>query len=130
MRNQKSQNGVGLIEVLVTALILSTALMAVAALQTRSLQYNGSAYLRSQANIIAYDILEQLRILSDTGWFEVGGAVVQPNVDQLVSVLPDGEGDVACAGRTCTVSISWAEPVEGDDEGDAEKATFEYVSRI
>ncbi|MDO6748279.1 type IV pilus modification protein PilV [Gilvimarinus sp. 1_MG-2023] len=130
MNNQKNQLGVGLIEVLITALILSTALMAVAALQTRSLQYNGSAYLRSQANIVAYDILEQLRILSDAGWFEEGGAIVQPDVDQLVSVLPGGEGDVDCAGRICTVSISWDEPIEGDVEGEAEQTTFEYVSRI
>lgn len=130
MKNLKSQLGVGLIEVLVTALILSTALMAIAALQTRSLQYNSSAYLRSQANIIAYDILDQLRLLSDTGWFEVGGAIVQPDVDQLVSVLPGGKGAVDCNGRSCTVSISWREPVEGDTASEAEEATFEYTSRI
>lgn len=130
MKSLKSQSGVGLIEVLVTALILATALMAVAALQTRSLQYNSSAYLRSQANIIAYDIFDQLRILSDTGWFEVGGAIVEPDIDQLVSVLPGGEGEVDCDGRTCTVSISWSEPVEGEDAGEAEEATFEYTSRI
>src|SRR5690625_6652352 len=54
--------GVGLIEVLVTLIILSTALLTLTALQTRSLQFNHSAYLRSQANNFAYDILERVRI--------------------------------------------------------------------
>ena len=56
------QQGAGLIEVLVTVLILGTSLLALAALQSRSLQYNHSAYLRSQANILAYDILDRVRI--------------------------------------------------------------------
>src|SRR5690625_2050477 len=53
--------GVGLIEVLVTLIILSTALLTLTALQTRSLQFNHSAYLRSQANNFAYDILDRDR---------------------------------------------------------------------
>ena len=37
------ERGVGLIEVLVTLLILSTTLIALSALQTRSLQFNQGA---------------------------------------------------------------------------------------
>ncbi|MDO3384883.1 type IV pilus modification protein PilV [Gilvimarinus sp. SDUM040013] len=129
MNNLKKQCGVGMIEVLITALILSTGLMAIAALQTRSIQYNSSAYLRSQANIIAYDILDQLRAGSASEWD--GGAIVEPdNVDDLVSILPDGEGAIECVTRVCTVSITWTEPVEGGVEGEGEEATFEYTSRI
>lgn len=128
MKNIKTQSGVGLIEVLVTALILSTALMAIAALQSRSLQFNGSAYLRSQANIIAYDVLDQMRTLSASEWD--GGAVAEPDVDVLAATLPEGKGEVSCEGRVCTVSITWREPVEGEEAGDAEETTFEYTSRI
>lgn len=56
------ERGVGLIEVLVTLLILSTTLIALSALQTRSLQFNQGAYFRSQANMLAYDMLDRIRI--------------------------------------------------------------------
>lgn len=58
----RQQAGVGLIEVLVTLLILSTSLLALGAMQTRSLQFNQGAYFRSQANIFAYDMLDRMRI--------------------------------------------------------------------
>lgn len=129
MNTFKNQAGVGLIEVLVTALILATALMAVAALQTRSLQYNGSAYLRSQANIIAYDVLDQMRTLSASEWDD--GAVVEPDINALVATLPGGAGDVACEARVCTVSITWNEPVaDVENEYVSEQTTFSYTSRI
>lgn len=124
------ETGVGLIEVLITVLILSTALMALAALQTRSLQYNSSAYLRSQANIIAYDILEQMRASSSTNSVINGGAVVEPDVDALAAQLPGGEGEVECAARVCTVRLVWSEPTANQAGDEIEKTTFEYVSRI
>src|SRR5690606_27805074 len=61
-RQCKNERGVGLIEVLVTLLILSTTLIALSALQTRSLQFNQGAYFRSQANMLAYDMLDRIRV--------------------------------------------------------------------
>src|SRR5437868_13009110 len=58
----KNERGVGLIEVLITVLVLATALLALAALQLRSLQFNHSAYVRSQANIMVYDIVDRMRL--------------------------------------------------------------------
>ncbi|UTF61755.1 type IV pilus modification protein PilV [Gilvimarinus sp. DA14] len=124
------ETGVGLIEVLITVLVLSTALMALAALQTRSLQYNSSAYLRSQANIIAYDILEQMRASSSSNAVVTGGAVVEPDVEALAAQLPGGEGEVECAARVCTVRLVWNEPTANQAGDEIEQTTFEYVSRI
>ncbi|WP_339897161.1 type IV pilus modification protein PilV [uncultured Gilvimarinus sp.] len=124
----KQQTGVGLVEVLVTVLILSTALMALAALQTRSLQYNSSAYLRSQANVIAYDAIEQMRTASPAP--SGGGAVVEPDIDALAALLPGGTGEIDCAARVCTVSISWDEPTANQDGDANEETTFAYTSRI
>lgn len=62
IRYSRKEHGVGLIEVLVTLLILSTTLIALSALQTRSLQFNQGAYFRTQANILAYDMLDRIRI--------------------------------------------------------------------
>ncbi len=62
IKHSKSERGVGLIEVLVTLLILSTTLIALSALQTRSLQFNQGAYFRTQANMLAYDMLDRIRV--------------------------------------------------------------------
>lgn len=124
------QTGISLIEVMVTVLILASTLMALAALQTRSLQYNTSAYMRSQANIIAYDIMDQIRIKSPT----TGAAAVPSESDRkaMVAGLPAGEADADCTGRICTVSISWTDPgSDKDAEGeDSEKTTFSYQTRV
>lgn len=61
-RQFNNEHGIGLIEVLVTLLILSTTLIALSALQTRSLQFNQGAYFRSQANMLAYDMLDRIRV--------------------------------------------------------------------
>lgn len=55
------QRGVSLIEVLVTALIMGVGLIGMASLQSKSAQFNQGAYLRSQANLLAYDIAERMR---------------------------------------------------------------------
>jgi type IV pilus assembly protein PilV len=55
------QRGVSLIEVLVTALIMGVGLIGMASLQAKSSQFNQGAYLRSQANLLAYDISERMR---------------------------------------------------------------------
>ncbi|WP_049721175.1 type IV pilus modification protein PilV [Gilvimarinus polysaccharolyticus] len=129
-RYANKQAGVTLIEVLVTVLIISTALMALASLQTRALQYNSSAYLRSQANIIAYDIFEQMRASSTANAVVTGAAVVMPDVDALAAQLPAGTGNVVCAARVCTVTLTWSEPTQSQAGDNMENTTFAYASRI
>ena len=54
-------NGFTLLEVLVALVVLSIGLLGLAGLQVASLRYNHSAYLRSQATLLAYDILDRMR---------------------------------------------------------------------
>ena len=56
-----SQGGFTLLEVLVSALILAIGLVGVAGLQTMSLKNNQSAYMRSQATALAYDLADRMR---------------------------------------------------------------------
>jgi type IV pilus assembly protein PilV len=136
--------GVGLIEVLVTLLILSTSLLALAALQTRSLQFNHGAYLRSQANILAYDILDRIRInranmanynlgLEDSA--PVGTSLPATDMREwrtnITNSLPEGRGGVACSGATrfCTITIDWAEQ-NASGEASEDSTTFTYTTRI
>ncbi len=55
------QRGFSLIEVLVAVLILAIGLLGVASMQLTSLKVNQGAYYRSQASILANDILDRMR---------------------------------------------------------------------
>lgn len=129
---KNKQKGVGLIEVMVTVLVLSTALMALAALQTRSLQYNTSAYMRSQANIIAYDVIDRIRASSGHDKLIVPG---DDEREDMVVSLPGASIEIDCVDeenkpRMCTVSVNWDEPT-ANQAGDAlEQTTFSYVSQV
>lgn len=124
----KYQSGVGLIEVLVTLLVLTTALIALATLQTRALQFNHGSYIESQANIYAYDILDRMRsnVLGDTtllteynlgedGKSAAKNAIAQRDLTQwqagLASSLPNGKGKINCdsATRICIITILWSD---------------------
>ncbi len=61
----KRQAGFTLIEILVAMLILAIGMLGIAAMQLRGLQYNHDAYLRSQVNLLAYDISDRMRLNRD-----------------------------------------------------------------
>jgi type IV pilus assembly protein PilV len=70
---RKKQAGFSLIEVLVSALILSIGLIGVAGLQAVSLKNNQSAYMRSQACALAYDLADRMRANvggADSGFYD------------------------------------------------------------
>jgi type IV pilus assembly protein PilV len=121
-----NQRGATLIEVMITVLILATGLLTMAALQNRSLQNNHSSYMRSQANVFAYDIIDRMRIGST-----VAAVSIPSNADitAVVNGLPNGVGNVVCtAARVCTITITWNEQDGSDALGDT--STFTYVTRI
>lgn len=55
------QRGFTLIEVLVSGLILAIGLVGVAGLQAFALKNNQSAFMRSQATALAYDLADRMR---------------------------------------------------------------------
>lgn len=56
------QAGVSMLEVLIAMVLLVTALLGATALQITGLHTNRSAYYRSQANVMAYDIADRIRL--------------------------------------------------------------------
>ena len=64
--HRNSQRGTTLVETLVALLVLSIGLLGVAALQLTSLRNNRSAHLRSQAQVMAYDITDRMRANRDS----------------------------------------------------------------
>lgn len=61
MNTVHRQTGFSMIEVLISLLVLSIGLLGLAFLQGQGMKYNTDAYLRTQATILAYDIVDRMR---------------------------------------------------------------------
>lgn len=59
------QSGLGMIEILITVLILGIGILGVASTQVVSLQMNSQSQSRSQAVLLAEDLLDRIRANSD-----------------------------------------------------------------
>ena len=141
-RNLKRQAGMSLIEVLVSVVILAVALLGTAKLTSSSLKSTNTAYYRSQATVLADDILDRMRaniVGTRAGQYaiDVGGTMVAPSgsfaevdcdewLESISSTLPEGTGEIqlvgsAATGITATITISW----EGETQN-----IFKTVSQL
>jgi type IV pilus assembly protein PilV len=117
------QSGFGLIEVLVSLLIVSIGLLGIASLQAMALKNTGSSMERSQAVIQTYSYLDFLRanraeaVISELDLPLTcdpenlpGTQVAQREwITQLHETLgPESCGMVECmGGGKCTVTVQW-----------------------
>ena len=60
-QRRSAQSGVSMIELLVSLLIFTFGMLGLAGLQTRSLTFNQSSLVRSQAAALTDDILDRMR---------------------------------------------------------------------
>lgn len=124
------QQGVGLIEVLVTVLLLATGLLGIASMQLRSLEQNAESLTRTQANLLAYDILERVRMASPVA----PAPVVTPSAGDITALagarLPGGSGSIACNVRLCTVTINWSEGARSANAEDQQPSSFVYSTTL
>jgi type IV pilus assembly protein PilV len=130
----KRARGFTLIEVLVALVVLSIGLLGLASLQLSSLRWNHGASLRSQATLLAYDIVDRMRANQvaarngeyDVGYGATGTAGTVSGDDRirwktlLSQTLPAGDGMVErpVNGTTTTFRIT----VRWDDSKGAEDA--------
>lgn len=119
------QHGFTLMEMLVTTVILAFGLLGMAGLQGLSLRSNNAAYLRTQANLMAYEIVDSMRAnranavansyniamsASPPSGTSVADADLSAWLTNLARTLPNGDGSVACDGdNVCTVVVQWGE---------------------
>lgn len=120
----KRQQGVSLLEVLISVVVLSIGLLGLAGLQAVSLKNNTSAYQRGLATMLAYDVIDRMRAdlpgcASYAVAFGVDGAGdVQTWKNGVKAALPGGNAQVVIAAGTVTVTIQW------DDNRDAVPIQF------
>lgn len=60
-RRSFSRNGFSLVEAMVALLVLSVGLLGLAMLQAQGMRFNTESYMRSQATILAYEIIDRMR---------------------------------------------------------------------
>ncbi|KZY63581.1 hypothetical protein A3735_25955, partial [Oleiphilus sp. HI0061] len=111
-----TQRGFTLIEILVTIVILSIGLLGVASLQMQGLRNNQSAYLRSQASILVYDIADRMRANSVAA---IAGRYDDFDSSQTTPSNPLCSTSVAgctAQNRADTDLFEWAQRLNGTDE--------------
>ena len=112
--------GFTLLEVLIALVILSVGLLGLAGLQTTGLRNNHSAYLRSQATLLAYDIADRIRAnkanlnayaLALSASAPSGTSVAETDLNEwLTNVenrLPEGDASVAINNEIVTIQVQW-----------------------
>lgn len=134
--------GFSLIEVLVSLLVLSIGLLGLAGLQVNAVAFNHSAYMRTQATNLAYEITDRMRAnrqaaLDDDydgdfalvpplcGDAVAGATVAEQDVSAwriaMSCTLPGGNGSVDLDGERLTVVVRWDEARGGGDVSDREE---------
>lgn len=152
MESFNVQRGASLLEVLIALLVITIGLLGVAAGLIYSVKNTHSAYVRSQANTLAYDLLEIMRAYrSDAlaGEFDdtcSGSVACQARQDwdaQVANVLPSSPGVAVAtsvsrlADEQVSISLTWsdARAAVKDDKGvttqnDPEQQTFVLKTRL
>ena len=96
----KPQMGFTLIEVLVALLVLSVGLLGLAMLQVQGMKFNSDAYFRTQATILAYDMIDRMRanhVAAGTGAYDLATAT---DVNNRLSTYN------ACKASSCNCDAS------------------------
>ena len=105
--NKSKQHGFTMIEVLVTLVIMAVGLLGLAGLQATSLRNNESAYQRSQAAQLAYDMLDRMRVNS--------AGVAANSYNDIDMTAPSSYTDCLAADTTSTCT---ATEMANFDDGD------------
>lgn len=140
--------GVSLVEVLVAILVLGVGLLGLAALQARGLKFNHDAYARSQATLLAYQIIDAMRARNDPAddadldaylaetdprgppphdpadLCDPTASTVENDLhcwfDAIQAVLPSGDARIGANGQAYDVTLRWQERGARDPKSEAE----------
>lgn len=120
--------GFTLVEILVAVVVLAIGLLGLAGLQATSLRFNNSAYHRSQATNLAYDMADRMRVnrqAAIAGDYNIATTDPAPtgttlaDIDRaewrsaLANTLPMGTGGITQNGNIFTINIQWDDDRDG-----------------
>ena len=144
--------GFTLIEVLIAMVILAIGLLGLAGLQATGLKNNQSAYYRSQATQMAYDIADRMRANVATAnnylttFMDPADATLQADCETvsatctpadmaendlfewntaLTDTLPSGTGSITLSGNVFTITVSWTESRDDDNDNASDVTSFQ-----
>lgn len=132
-------NGFTLLEVMIAMVIFAVGLLGLAGIQALSLENTSSSYSRSQAVLLAYEMVDRIKANSgvaddyvtahdDTATQPASGDLCDANTcnfaamaafdlwqwkTSLSSTLLSGRGSVSNAGSTYTITVHWDEDRTG-----------------
>lgn len=104
MSTTRSDAGFTLLEALIALLVLSVGLLGLAALQARGIAFGHDAYVRSQATMLAYDMIDRMRMRGLNG---VSGAAIVAALDRYI--------DAGTTADDCADAATWESAVIEDE---------------
>ena len=145
---QKKQTGFSMVETMVALFILAVGILGLSALHVTSLRGGSSAHYRSQAVLLAYDMMDRMRSARTealAGGYNIGLAANPaasttpggpPVADDdlfdwftvYLTLLPNGDAIIACDNAgICTVTMQWD---DSRAETNADMQQFSFTSEI
>jgi type IV pilus assembly protein PilV len=141
-----SNSGFTLLEILVSLVILAIGLLGLAGLQAAGLKNNHSAYHRSQATQLSYDMADRMRVNVAGISFYVAGTPAASAVtgcattsgcsaenmakndllewnNLITDALPGGVGDITQSGSIYNISVTWNDDRDGNSANNLEFET-------
>lgn len=125
------QDGFTLLEVMIAVFVLGIGLLGLAQLQITSLKHNLSAEFRTQASLLAGDMLDRIRAnqsAAQAGNYalsfgspppEQSNTIADADINEwlanLALYLPDGNGQIGCntfalaSEFICDITVTWTE---------------------
>ena len=144
----KRQHGFTLLEVMIAVFILAVGLLGLAQLQITAMKFAQTAELRSQATLLAGDILDSIRANqadAHAGHYAISlndaspstaSSVAQADIaawrTNLANVLPAGNGQINCdtfdplIEFRCDITIVWCD-ITTDNCSDADNADLSSI---
>ncbi len=126
------ESGFSMLEVLISIFVLAIGLLGLLSLQMTSLKNNHSAQYRTSATVLAYDILDRMRLNRDADYSLTMSATPAGTglkntdliawVSDIATTLPSGDGSVSISGDIVTVIVQW-----NDERGTEGSATQQFT---
>lgn len=145
---RRGARGATLVEALVAIVLLGVALLGMAMLQAQSFKFSTGSYARTQANMLAYEIMDRMRVtaldgsatMSDYTGGDPGGScdydavatnlVITNDLDcwysKLGDILPGATGTITQAGALFTVTLTWTDMSIRLDSGNQKQTSFTF----